>query len=111
MDDRTQVKTNLQDLRTHLENLDRRKLLRRVTIPINKDTELMPLVRWQFRGLKEEQRTGFLFENVTNARGESLKGGVAVGIYAGSSEIYSIGMGCAVAAAKRPCATHRISLQ
>ncbi len=39
MDDRTQTKTNLQDLRTHLENLDRRELLRRVTIPINKDTE------------------------------------------------------------------------
>ena len=93
MDDRTQVKSNLQDLRTHLQKLDQQKLLRRVTIPINKDTELMPLVRWQFRGLKEEQRTGFLFENVTNARNESLKGGVAVGIYAGSTEIYSLGLG------------------
>src|SRR5215207_1329872 len=69
MDDRTQTKTNLQDLRTHLQKLEEQKLLRRVTIPINKDTELMPLVRWQFRGLKEEQRTGFLFENVTYARG------------------------------------------
>ena len=80
MDDRTAVSTNLQDLRTHLQNLQQRELLRRVTIPINKDTELMPLVRWQFRGLPEEQRTGFLFENVTNAKGQSLKGGVAVGI-------------------------------
>ncbi len=94
MDDRTAATTNLQDLRTHLKNLERHEKLRRVTIPINKDTELMPLVRWQFRGLQEEQRTGFLFENVTNAKGQSLKGGVAVGIYAGSSEIYSIGMGC-----------------
>src|SRR6266508_4538031 len=72
------VATNLQDLRTHLGNLQRRGKLTRVTIPINKDTELMPLVRWQFRGLSEEQRTGFLFENVTNAKGESLRGGVAV---------------------------------
>ena len=32
MDDRTQVKTNLQDLRTHLQKLDQQKLLRRVTI-------------------------------------------------------------------------------
>ena len=55
MDDRTQSKTNLQDLRTHLQKLDQAKLLRRVTIPINKDTELMPLVRWQFRGLKEAE--------------------------------------------------------
>ena len=37
MDDRTQSKTNLQDLRTHLQKLDQAKLLRRVTIPINKD--------------------------------------------------------------------------
>ena len=95
MDDRTTT-TNLQDLRTHLQNLQQRSLLRRVTIPINKDTELMPLVRWQFRGLPEAHRTGFLFENVTNAKGQSLKGGVAVGIYAGSSEIYSVGVGCKV---------------
>jgi 4-hydroxy-3-polyprenylbenzoate decarboxylase len=100
MDDRPQVKTNLQDLRTHLQKLDHNKLLRRVTIPINKDTELMPLVRWQFRGLKEEQRTGFLFENVTNARGENLKGGVAVGIYAASTEIYSLGLGCKISEIK-----------
>jgi 4-hydroxy-3-polyprenylbenzoate decarboxylase len=86
--------TNLQDLRTHLGNLQRHGKLTRITVPINKDTELMPLVRWQFRGLQEPQRTGFLFENVTNARGENLSGGVAVGIYAGSSDIYAIGMGC-----------------
>jgi hypothetical protein len=34
-----------------------------------KDTELMPLVRWQFRGLDEEQRKAFLFENVVDAKG------------------------------------------
>jgi 4-hydroxy-3-polyprenylbenzoate decarboxylase len=87
---------NLQDLRTHLGNLERRGKLVRVKRPINKDTELMPLVRWQFRGLSEDQRMGFLFENVTNAKGKALAGGVAVGIYAGSTEIYSIGMGCSV---------------
>ena len=56
----------------------------------------MPLVRWQFRGLQQDQRKGFLFENVTNARGEKLSGSVAVSIYAGSPEIYAIGMGCEV---------------
>ena len=46
---------------------DNGKLLR-VTREINKDTELHPLVRWQFRGLKEEDRKAFLFENVTDAK-------------------------------------------
>ena len=96
MDAKVRAATNLQDLRTHLNNLQKRGKLTRVTIPVNKDTELMPLVRWQFRGLQQEQRNGFLFENVTNARGESLKGSVAVSIYAGSPEIYAIGMGCDV---------------
>src|SRR3989304_7870200 len=96
MDAKAEAAANLQDLRTHLNNLQKRGKLTRVTIPVNKDTELMPLVRWQFRGLQQEQRNGFLFENVTNARGESLKGSVAVSIYAGSPEIYAIGMGCDV---------------
>ena len=104
MDDRTQVKTNLQDLRTHLQKLDQNKLLRRVTIPINKDTELMPLVRWQFRGLKEDQRTGFLFENVTNARGESLKGGVAVGITGGRRPLGTSGRSLSSGNASASCA-------
>ena len=75
-----------QDLRTHLENLQRAGLLRHITIPIKRDTELMPLVRWQFRGLPESQRTGFLFDNVVDAQGRSLPGSVAVGIYARSEE-------------------------
>ncbi len=96
MDAKVDNKPNLQDLRTHLENLQKHDKLTRITVPINKDTELMPLVRWQFRGLQQDQRKGFLFENVTNARGESLKGSVAVAIYAGSPEIYAIGMNCEV---------------
>ena len=96
MDAKTDTKPNLQDLRTHLDNLQKHDKLTRVTIPINKDTELMPLVRWQFRGLRQDQRKGFLFENVTNAKGQHLNGSVAVSIYAGSPEIYAIGMNCEV---------------
>mgnify|MGYP001764761218 CR=1 FL=1 len=33
----------------------RQRLLVRVTRPINKDTEMHPLVRWQFRGGIEEK--------------------------------------------------------
>jgi 4-hydroxy-3-polyprenylbenzoate decarboxylase len=85
---------HLQDLRTHLRNLEASDKLVRVTRQIDKDRELMPLVRWQFRGLQESQRKGFLFENLVNAKGEPLAGSVAVGIYAASTEVYSIGMGC-----------------
>ncbi len=61
-----------QDLRTHIKLLDSKEKLHRITKSVNKDTELMPLVRWQFRGLEEEQRRGFLFENVTDSRGRTF---------------------------------------
>ena len=38
------------DLHQHLKNLEEHGLLRRITRLINKDTELHPLVRWQFIG-------------------------------------------------------------
>ena len=57
------------DLHEHLKNLEAHGLLRRITRLINKDTELHPLVRWQYRGLAEEDRRAWLFENVTDAKG------------------------------------------
>ena len=48
-------KRDYADLHDHLEELDRRGLLVRVDREINKDTELHPLVRWQFRGGIEEK--------------------------------------------------------
>ncbi len=85
-----------QDLRSHLKTLEDNDKLHRIARTVNKDTELMPLVRWQFRGLPESERRGFLFENVTDSRGRSFSASVAVGIYAASSEIYALGMGCTV---------------
>jgi len=85
--------SELQNLRTHLRNLEARGKLHRVTRRINKDTELLPLVRWQFRGLSESERAGFLFENVTDSRGREFSCSVAAGIYASSTEVYAIGMG------------------
>lgn len=85
-----------QDLRSHLDNLEKHGKLHRITRRINKDTELLPLVRWQFRGLPESERGGFLFENVTDARGRSFSASVAAGIYAASSEVYALGMGATV---------------
>jgi 4-hydroxy-3-polyprenylbenzoate decarboxylase len=54
----------------------------------------MPLYRLQFRGLSEEQRAGFLFENVTDVKGKRYKYRVASGVYASSREIYALGLMC-----------------
>src|SRR5258708_2865779 len=79
-------------LRDYVEGLDRAGKLVRVTVPINKDTELHPLVRLQFRGLPESQRKAFLFENVIDSRGRHYDIPVLVGAMAGSAEIYGLGM-------------------
>ncbi len=83
-----------KDIRECLEALDKRGKLRRVTRSINKDTELMPLVRLQYRGLPEEQRTAFLFDNIVDIKGKHYGGSVAVGALAGNEEIYAIGLMC-----------------
>jgi UbiD family decarboxylase len=72
-----------RDLRVFLAELEARGLLRRVQRPIDKDTELMPLVRWQFRGQPESQRKAWLFENVVDQRGRRY-GPVAVGVVGGA---------------------------
>jgi UbiD family decarboxylase len=82
----------LRNLRSHLEELERRGLLVRVKEPINKDTEMHPLVRLQFRGLPSEQRKGFLFENVTDARARTFDTQVAVGVVAGGPLVYQAGL-------------------
>lgn len=46
------------DLHQHIEELARRGLLVVVDEPINKDTEMHPLVRWQFRCGIGERGTG-----------------------------------------------------
>ena len=74
--------------------LEARSLLRRVDRPINKDTELHPLVRWQFQGgLAEADRSAFLFTHVTDGEGRVYDMPVAVGALAATPEIYAIGMG------------------
>lgn len=83
------------DLHDHLRTLEGAGLLVRVSRPINKDTEMHPLVRWQFRGgIPEPERKGFLFERVTDSKGREYALPVAVGVLAASREIYRLGMGC-----------------
>lgn len=84
------------DLRRHIAALDKSGLLVRVKREINKDTEIHPLVRWQYRGgIPEEERKAFLFENVVDNRGRKYPGqSVAVGVHAASKYVYAIGLGC-----------------
>jgi UbiD family decarboxylase len=82
------------DFQSHLAALEARGLLHRVDRPINKDTELHPLVRWQFQGgLAEDQRRAFLFTNVVDSSGRRYDIPVAVGALAASPQIYAVGMG------------------
>jgi UbiD family decarboxylase len=81
------------DLHEHIEELDRAGLLIRVDRPINKDTEMHPLVRWQFRGgIEEKDRKAFLFTNVTDTKGRTYDIPVVVGAIAANEEIYRVGM-------------------
>jgi UbiD family decarboxylase len=85
------------DFHEHLARLEAQGLLRRIERPVNKDTELHPLVRWQFQGgLSEDQRRAFLFTNVVDATGRRYDTPVAIGALASSARIYAVGMGCAV---------------
>jgi 4-hydroxy-3-polyprenylbenzoate decarboxylase len=85
------------DLHEHLAALDKAGLLVTVDRAIDKDSEMHPLVRWQFRGgIREEDRKAFLFRNVVDAKGRRYPIPVVVGALAASREIYRIGMGCAL---------------
>jgi len=82
------------DFQEHLARLEADGFLVRVERPVNKDTELHPLVRWQFQGgLAEDQRRAFLFTNVVDAEGKRYDVPVAIGALASSSRIYAAGMG------------------
>src|SRR5580700_1486942 len=82
------------DFQEHLANLEAAGLLVRIERAVNKDTELHPLVRWQFQGgLDEAERRAFLFTNVVGADGRRFDMPVAVGALSASADIYAVGMG------------------
>jgi UbiD family decarboxylase len=81
------------DLQEHLADLEAKGLLVRIDHPVDKDTELHPLVRLQFiGGIPEAERRAFLFTNVVDATGRRYDIPVVVGAIAASAEIYSLGM-------------------
>src|ERR1700722_19717953 len=85
------------DFQEHLADLEAAGLVERIDTPVDKDTELHPLVRWQFvGGVPEDKRRAFVFTNVTDTKGRKYDIPVVVGALSASPDIYAIGMGCKV---------------
>lgn len=91
MDDRP----GYDDLDAHLEKLAAAGLLHAIDRPIDKDREMHPLVRWQYRGrIPEKSRKAFVFTNVTDAKGRAYPGAkVTIGALAATPDIYALGLG------------------
>ena len=89
----TEAKRGYADLHEHLDTLRRENLLLTIDRPVDKDSELHPLVRWQYvGGIEEHERKAFLFTNVVDALGRRYKFPVVVGAFAGNRRIYCLGM-------------------
>ena len=89
----TEAKRGYADLHEHLDTLRRENLLLTIDRPVDKDSELHPLVRWQYvGGIEEDARKAFLFTNVVDARGRKYAFPVVVGAFAGNRRIYCLGM-------------------
>jgi UbiD family decarboxylase len=82
------------DLHEHVLALAREGLLVVVEEPINKDTEMHPLVRWQYRGgIPEGERKAFLFTQPTDSKGRRFDIAVLVAGLAANREVYRVGFG------------------
>ncbi|MBX9828419.1 MAG: UbiD family decarboxylase [Xanthobacteraceae bacterium] len=82
------------DFQQHLAALEKAGLVTRIDRPIDKDTELHTLMRWQFvGGLPEEKRRAFLFTNVVDGSGKKYDMPVVVGALSANPDIYATGMG------------------
>jgi 4-hydroxy-3-polyprenylbenzoate decarboxylase len=82
------------DLHEHVLALARAGLLHVIEEPINKDTEMHPLVRWQYRGgIPEAERKAFLFTQPTDSKGRRYDMAVLVAGLAANREVYRVGFG------------------
>ncbi|MBI2954537.1 MAG: UbiD family decarboxylase [Chloroflexi bacterium] len=81
-----------RDLREYISALQETGNLITIRREIDKDTELMPLVRWEFRGLPERERKTFLFENVVDVKGKRYVGKVLAASHAASRKVYALAL-------------------
>ncbi len=86
--------TYYSDLRAFIGELERRGRLYRWGRAVDKDTELMPLMRLQYRGLSDDERKVFLYEEVTDGRRGRYEMKVVTGVYGVSRQVLALGMGC-----------------
>jgi 4-hydroxy-3-polyprenylbenzoate decarboxylase len=85
---------NYRDLHEHVLALADAGLLALIDEPINKDTEMHPLVRWQYRGgIAERDRKAFLFTLPIDSKGRRFDMAVLVAGLAANREVYRIGFG------------------
>src|SRR5262249_24117077 len=83
-----------RDLHEHVLALAEAGLLVVIDEPINKDTEMHPLVRWQYRGgVPEPQRKAFLFTQPTDSKGRRFDAAVLGASLAANRDVYRIGFG------------------
>ncbi|MGI0090783.1 MAG: UbiD family decarboxylase [Nitrososphaerales archaeon] len=83
-----------KNLGEYLQELDRNEKLFKIDRPVVKETDISSIVRLQFRGLPENQRRGFLFQNVVDSKGRHYDMDVAAGIYGSSVQIYGLALKC-----------------
>src|SRR6516165_7521007 len=82
------------DLHEHVAALAEAGLLVVVDEPVNKDTEIHPLVRWQYSGgIPEPERKAFLFTQPTDSKGRRFDSAVLVAGLAANQDVYRIGFG------------------
>ena len=82
------------DLHDHVLALAEADKLFIVDEAVNKDTEMHPLVRWQYRGgIEEAGRKAFLFTRPVDSKGRSYDFPVLIAGLAGSRDIYRVGFG------------------
>ena len=88
------MSSNYKDFREWLESLSTADKLWRIKRTVKRETELTPIVRWQYRGLDESKRKAFLFENIVDAKGRRFDGRVAASMLGASTDIFALGLKC-----------------
>lgn len=83
-----------KSIRDYIQVLEANDKLFRIKREINKDTEMMPLAKWEYRGLPDKERKAFLFENVTDVKGRKYHSSVLVAAHGASREVYAMAMRC-----------------
>lgn len=84
-----------RSLREYVQELDRTGHLVKVTVPVNKDTVLVPMVKLQERStLPEEKYQLYLFTNVFDSRGRKYSMPVLYGPHDLSTGFSAIGLKC-----------------